>query len=294
MANPSPLRYPGGKYKISRLVQLLIEKSGDDHDVYIEPFAGGAGVAIDLLTRNIVSEIVINDSDRAIYSFWRAVVEENDAFLDMIATTPVTIKEWERQRTIYQEARKYSLEYGFATFFLNRVNHSGILSAGPIGGVKQDNEEYKLDVRFDKTTLAEKVEAIGRLKDKIHVYNRDALSFINRQLKTFEKRAFVYFDPPYYKKGKALYKNFFTDELHIKLCDVIVKSVSCPWIVSYDNVPKICEIYKGLPQRTFSLCYSLANNGYGSEIMFFKNKDLMPTDAELGSVDMLNAFSLSR
>ena len=294
MANPSPLRYPGGKYKISRLVELLIQRSGDNRDVYVEPFAGGAGVAIDLLNRNIVAEIVINDSDRAIYSFWKAVVEENDAFLDMIATTPVTIDEWKRQRTIYQEATKYTLEYGFATFFLNRVNHSGILSAGPIGGVGQDNDEYKLDVRFDKESLSRKIELIGRLRDRIHVYNRDVLSFINRQLKAFEKRAFVYFDPPYYKKGKALYKNFFTDKLQLKLHDAILKLVHCPWIVSYDNVPEIRGIYKELPRRTFSLCYSLANNGYGKEIMFFKSKKMMPTDEELNLIGMLKAFSSDR
>ena len=106
MGNPSPLRYPGGKYKISKLIELLVNKSGDNCSVYVEPFAGGAGIAIDLLLRDVVSEIVINDSDPAIYSFWKAVVQENDAFIDMLHSTPVTLDEWKKQREIYPTGKK--------------------------------------------------------------------------------------------------------------------------------------------------------------------------------------------
>ena len=116
MGNPSPLRYPGGKYKISKLIALLLSKAGDNCSTYIEPFAGGAGIAIDLLLRDVVAQIVINDSDPAIASFWKAVVQETDAFIDKIDSTPVTIEEWRNQREIYLTAKKYSLDYGFDSY----------------------------------------------------------------------------------------------------------------------------------------------------------------------------------
>ena len=286
--NPSPLRYPGGKYKISKLIGLLIKKLGHECDTYVEPFAGGAGVALDLLLNGIVERIVINDSDRAIYSIWRAMTESNEEFLDKLTSIPVTIDEWQRQREIYFNSKKYSLEYGFAAFFLNRTNHSGILASGPIGGQKQ--EDWKLDVRFNKEDLTNKIMAIGELKKQIKVVGRDVKSFIGNQLKRIGDNAFVYFDPPYYRKGKVLYKNVFTDKLHRELHDAIINNVTAPWVVSYDDVPEIRFIYTGLPVKSFSLSYSLANNGKGREVMFFKSDSLVPTKEEISSLGMSRIF----
>lgn len=289
MPNPSPLRYPGGKYKICSLIELLLSKAGDDCCVYAEPFAGGAGIALNLLLRNVVSEIVINDCDSAVYSFWRAVVCDTDEFLDMLYRTPVTIREWQRQKEVYLAARRYSVDYGFATFFLNRTNRSGILSSGPIGGVAQN--DWTLDARYNKDNLADKIATIGRLRRRIHVFNRDVLTLISSQLKRYGERVFTYFDPPYYCKGKELYQNYFDDKKHKALCAKIKAEVRCPWIVSYDDVPQIRGIYQGFPMRSFSLNYSLANNGSGREIMFFGRKALVPTQSEIQRIGMSENFN---
>lgn len=291
MSNPSPLRYPGGKYKISRLIELLISKAGDECATYIEPFAGGAGVALDLLNRNVVSEIVINDLDRAVASFWKAAVNESDAFINKIYSTPVTIEEWRRQREIYFSAKRYSIEYGFATFFLNRTNHSGILTSGPIGGQKQ--EDWKLDVRYNKDDLIGKIEFLRQNRKRIKVFNRDVICLIANQIKRYGRRAFVYFDPPYYQRGSELYQNFFTGKLHKRLCESIRENVKSPWVVSYDDVLEIQQIYKGIPSRSFSLNYSLANNGSGKEIMFF-SPGLMPTNEEICRIGMGPMFGIEK
>ncbi len=288
-ANPSPLRYPGGKYKISKLVALLIGKLDIPCRTYVEPFAGGAGVALDLLFSGYVERIVINDSDKAIYSIWRAITTENAQFLDKMMATNVTLEEWQRQREIYYgDNKRYSLDFAFSAFFLNRTNHSGILSAGPIGG--QEQNDWKLDVRFVKDKLARQIIRIGERKNDIKVCNRDVMTFIRNNLQRMEQDAFVYFDPPYYKKGRKLYKNFFTPELHRALHDLIRTDVLQDWIVSYDDVAEIRDIYDDYPSRTFSLDYSLANNGKGREIMYFKTREMMPTSEELASVGMLKAF----
>ena len=287
--NPSPLRYPGGKFKIHRLISLLISKVNGGCDTYIEPFAGGAGVALELVLSGIVERIVINDSAQAISSIWKAMTRENAAFLDKMWNTDITLEEWHRQRKIYLcSKKKYSLDYGFAAFFLNRTNHSGILLSGPIGG--QEQEGWKLDVRFNKEILAERIKAIGELKDQIKVYNRDVFSFVRNQLPKYDERTFIYLDPPYFKRGEDLYKNFFNERKHRELKECIVNDINIPWVVSYDDVPEIREIYDGIPSREFSLNYSLANNGSGREIMFFSD-GLKPTMKELRSIGMEAMFA---
>ena len=115
-------------------------------------------------------------------------------------------------------------------------------------------------------------------------------SFVRNQLSRFEDNAFVYFDPPYYRRGQVLYKNFFNQKKHEELKEEIINDISIPWIVSYDNVPEIRKIYRGVPSREFSLNYSLANNGSGREIMFFSD-GLKPTMRELRSIGMEAMFA---
>lgn len=282
--NPSPLRYPGGKFKISRLIECLIEKSGIVAPVYIEPFAGGAGVALDLLFRGKVSSIVINDSDRAIYSVWRAILTETDAFLEKVVNADLSIEEWMKQQKIYLSSSHYSLDFAFATFFLNRTNHSGILTSGPIGGQKQ--EKWTLGVRYNKERLEKQIQEIGKHKKEIRLYGFDIFTFLKRMMSTTGENGFIYFDPPYYRKGKRLYKNYFTPQVHSKLCSLISNGIPQSWIVTYDNVPEIVNLYEKFPSLPFSLGYSLANNGRGKEIMFFKNEKLIPTLPELERVHL--------
>ena len=286
----SPLRYPGGKQKLHPLVRLIIRKSGINGCTYVEPFAGGAGVALALLFEGTVDSIVINDFDRAIASFWKAVLAEPDRFADKILSVPLTVDEWRRQREIYETSTRHSFEYGFSAFFLNRTNHSGILKSGPIGGFGQDNRNYNMAARFNRNNLVIKIHAIKDRRQDIRCYNQDVRSFLRNQVPKFGGTAFIYFDPPYYNNGRRLYKNFFRDENHRLLADDIRAIVQVPWIVSYDNVPQIREIYRGLTARTFSLSYSLANNGTGQEVMFFRDVCLCPTDEELqaANVEMPN------
>lgn len=286
--NPSPLRYPGGKFKLSKLIELLVRKSDAHCECYIEPFAGGAGVALQLLLSGVVQRIVINDSDRAIASVWKAAMKETDAFVDRINQVELSLAEWNRQREIFFRSTKYSFDYGFAAFYLNRTNHSGILSAGPIGGRVQRG--LTLEARFNRAGLADRIQTIGEHRDCIKVYNQDVFSFIRNQLPLQGRNTFVYFDPPYYRRGKVLYQNFFTRARHEALRDAILNIAQCPWIVTYDDVPEIRDIYHDVPCRAFNLNYSLANNGAGREVMFFSNPRQMPTEEDLAPIRMDRNF----
>lgn len=280
LKNYSPLRYPGGKSKLAPFVSLVIKKSNLPNPVYIEPFAGGAGTALELLFDGTVSEIVINDYDKAIYSMWRAILTNTRKFIKMIEDTPINDDEWRKQKDIYNtQNKKYSLELGFAAFYLNRTNRSGILSAGPIGGHDQTGN-YLIDARFNKNDLITRIKKIAKYRHKIHIYNYDVRTFINVYAQKYIANAFIYFDPPYYHKGKQLYKNFFEHKDHEQIRDLIV-NLNCPWIVTYDDVEEIRTIYDSYVGYNFDLIYGLANTGLNSEIMFFSDPSLVPKNDEL-------------
>lgn len=277
----SPLRYPGGKGKLAPFMKVLIEKTNHKGGTYIEPFAGGAGIALDLLENDVVSQIVINDLDKGIYSFWRAILSETDRFVEAIQKTPVTIEEWRRQREIllYSD-NKYSFELGFATFYLNRTNRSGIINGGIIGGIKQTGN-WKMDARFNKENLIDRISQIAEKKECIHLYNKDVSSLIKNYLPKYEKNAFVYFDPPYFRKGKQLYLNFFDSKDHVRIERMIRESVNCDWVITYDDVPEIADIYVGYELRRLDLYYSVAQKRLASEIIIFSNGDMIPDEKSL-------------
>ena len=279
--NYSPLRYPGGKSKIAPLIRLIIEKNGDPDITYIEPFAGGAGVALSLLIEGAVDQIVINDYDKAIYSFWRALKEAPQELIDLIEHTPLTIDEWKHQKEIYcTQNKRYSVELGFAAFYLNRTNRSGILSAGPIGGYNQTGN-YGMDARFNRDALIGRIQEIVKYKSQIVVHNKEIRSFISGVIPKYQANAFVYFDPPYYENGQRLYKNFFSPTDHADIAHSIINGVNCPWVITYDDVPELRGIYSDFVQRRYNLNYSAANKGKGSEIIIFKNSDLLPPSDEV-------------
>lgn len=271
----SPLRYPGGKAKVLDYIIELIKQNNCLGSEYVEPYASGAGVALGLLIGGYVSKIHINDFDLGIYSFWKSILDDTDLFIEKIEKNAITIEEWEKQKNIYNNLENFTqLEQGFATFFLNRCNRSGIITAGCIGG-KHQNGNYELDARFNKINLIERIKLIASFRDSIHLYNCDTLSLLKEQQDNF-KQMVLYLDPPYYVKGFSLYRNFYKHQDHLDIANELRK-LNGNWVVSYDNVPQIIDIYSGVKKREFSINYSAGETKRGSEIMFFSNNLLIPT-----------------
>lgn len=273
----SPLRYPGGKGKVTDFLKSVIEENDllDGH--YIEPFAGGASVALNLLFDEYVKKISINDIDKSIYSFWHSVLYDTDRLCNLILDTNVNIDEWRKQKDIQKNKNRYSLlNLGFSTFFLNRTNRSGIIKAGAIGGIKQEGS-WKIDARFNKEELIVRINKIAKYSGRINLYNLDTIDL----LKSFKRKkldnAIFYFDPPYYVKGKDLYTNFYKHDDHVLISNEISK-LKAKWIVSYDNVPHVQNIYKAYRQVNYDLNYSAFEHRVGSEIMIFSNDLVIPED----------------
>ena len=244
----SPLRYPGGKTALAQFLARTIELNHLSGCAYYEPFAGGAGAALRLLHDDIVSEIHLNDLDHRVTAFWTAALDETERFAEAIRSVPVTIEECKKQREICQSAdRGEEFELGFATFYLNRCNRSGIiLGAAPIGGYAQTGK-WGIDSRFYRETLANRILAIGNKREQIYVTNMDACAFLSKKLPKMREQdaAFVYLDPPYYSNGNRLYMNAYKSQDHEDLAQYIKKRDQFGWIMSYDDTDSIRELYQG-------------------------------------------------
>jgi DNA adenine methylase len=276
----SPLRYPGGKAKVADYFKKVFKDNYLYDGTYVEPYAGGGSVALSLLFNEYASRIIINDIDRSIYAFWHSVLFETEKLCKLIHDTPVTVAIWELQKQIQIDKLKHDLlTTGFSTFYLNRTNRSGILNAGIIGG-KNQLSRWKIDARFNKKDLLNRIQRIARYKDKIDIYNIDAVELLINLRCNLPKKTLFYFDPPYYLKGKDLYFNYYKDEDHKKIANEIFKINNQKWIVTYDDVNQIRNLYTNYRSKTFKLSYSAGNlNKIGQEIMIFSDNLYAPEDS---------------
>ena len=283
MITKSPLRYPGGKANLAGFLRGLIGANVGAECTYFELYAGGAGAALDLLLGGDVRQIVLNDADIHIYYFWDSILHHTEDFLRLMWDTPVNMDSWHIQRAIYDEGQVDAenlsdnqnhspLEIGFATFFLNRTNRSGIITkAGPIGGANQTGK-YKMDCRFNKTNLEQKIQGIAARAGNIEIYNEDTLTFIQQNVaRLSEDHSFMYLDPPYYKNGSSLYLNAYDHQDHAELRDLMAGLRNLKWMISYDDVEEIHQLYDGFRTARHELSYFLQQKRKTNEFFVFSD-----------------------
>lgn len=271
----SPLRYPGGKLKVVGYLMHLMEENNLQGGTYIEPYAGGASVALRLLYGQYAKRIKINDKDRSIYAFWYSVLNDTEALCRRVTNTPVTMEVWNEQREVQRHKVDADLlDLGFSTFFLNRTNRSGILNGGVIGGKSQVGT-YKIDARYNKRELIERIERVARYADKIDLTGMDAVDLLKRYKRTPAAKTLCYLDPPYYVKGKDLYLNYYDNDDHRTIAETI-KKYKGEWIVSYDAVDFIKKLYEGYRQIEYCLSYSAGPSSKGRELMVYSNGLVLP------------------
>ena len=263
----TPLRYPGGKSALADFVWHTIELNGFTEIPYCEPFAGGAGVAMNLLLQGKVKSVILNDLDTGIYSIWYAIFNDTEWLIEAISNADVTLVVREQQKKVYNELKDsygYSRDLAFATFFLNRVNYSGILTGGPIGGLEQKGK-YKLDCRFNKQSLIDKIKEIAKYRDNVQLFHMDAIELLKNQ-----SNIFVFADPPYWQAGDMLYE---ASVEHSKLAKVLCESKDIHWIATYDNNINVANVYEeyGAHSKLFELQYSASRKRKELECMFYQD-----------------------
>ncbi|ASP30425.1 DNA methyltransferase [Qipengyuania flava] len=263
----SPLRYPGGKSSLYELVSNLLRLNALQRGHYAEPYAGGASLALSLLFNGQVSDIHLNDVDRGIWSFWKSVLEETDDLCELIENTEISVEEWHRQKAIYRSVGPVeTLALGFATFFLNRTNRSGIIGTGGIIGGLQQTGNYKIDCRFNKSELIRRIRRIRKYRSRIHLSQEDALVFLSNMDRSLPRKSFIALDPPYYQKGASLYTSFYGADDHAEVARAIL-SIDRPWVLTYDDAHEVRQLYRCRRQYLFDIRYSVQTKRTGTELL---------------------------
>lgn len=286
----SPLRYPGGKAILAEFLAAVIAENGLQDGTYMEPYAGGAGAALSLLYGEHVERVVLNDADPCVYAFWHAVLHRKNDFVRRLRAVPLSIDEWRRQREIYVNQHRHSrIKVAFAAFYLNRCNRSGIMvNGGPIGGYEQDGK-WKLDARFNREGLVDRIEKIHTYRDRIEVRNLDAIDFLKSSVTAQASKSLVYLDPPYYMKGRELYLNHYLPADHAVLARFITKQQAFRWLMTYDDVPQIRELYAECECSSFQIDYSAHSRKKGRELLI-RDRELILPDG-IVSFDPVSAAS---
>lgn len=281
----TPLRYPGGKQRLTPFIAEILEHNKAIGWNYAEPYAGGAGVAIELLLDRKVGHIYLNDSSRHIYAFWKSILTDPDAFCRRISRASLTLDAWRAHREVVRRPTQHDIgELGFSTFFLNRCNRSGVLTAGVIGGVAQQGQ-WRIDARFPRNELIKRIETIAARRKQITVSNLDAEEFMNQRVNLLPRTTLVYCDPPYFERAERLYLNVYEPADHARLAKFIQKKLRRSWVVSYDNHPTIAALYRGRRQFRYSIQYSAIRTYEGSELFIFSDGLNIPPTSSLSYID---------
>ena len=270
MPHLSPLRYPGGKSLLAGFVADVLAPLSDVQH-YMEPFAGGAGVALHLLHEGLVSSVTIGDSDPAVAAFWRCAVHHGDELIARVYGCQVDIETWHAQyQTLTNPDSTDDLDLGFATFFLNRTNRSGILRARPIGGLQQGGQ-WRLDCRFNKDDLVSRLRQIAEYKNQINLFEGDAADLLELVDEAHKHRTFVYVDPPYLTRSSGLYLDEMSFDGHKQIARLLRERFPY-WMASYDIDDRVqSELYPRSPVLTFALRHCASRNHVGTEQIAFSD-----------------------
>ena len=111
-------------------------------------------------------------------------------------------------------------------------------------------------------------------QSRIEITRQDALVFIADRLERAE--TLTYLDPPYYVKGSKLYRNAYRHDDHAAVMNAVSDHRESKWVVSYDAVPQIIDLYTDFEPIFYSLSYSAGKVGSGREVIYLSDTLSLP------------------
>lgn len=271
----SPLRYPGGKVRMTPfLVDLFWSQWTDmDVEVWLEPFAGGAGAALKALEDDQVPEAWVVERNPALAAFWRVVSEDGERLAQRVEMTVPTLRDFDRAREVVTEVMGTDRpvtedveDVAFSAFVLNRCSRSGIVSGsvGPIGGKRQEGR-HKVADRWNGPALAQRLRRVHALGSRLKVHEGDGISYVEDLPGSgIGDEVFVFLDPPYVEQGNALYAKGFDSGQHERLAAALHR-LSSPWIMTYDAHPEVLRLYPDHQVMEYEIAHTANRQGIGTE-----------------------------
>jgi len=245
----SILRYPGGKRKSILTFTEYLFSNNSNIDILVEPFAGSASFSIALLEHGLVKNIALSDLDELVASMWKVIFSDDAQKLaNKIRKAKIDVDTWKK---IKSSSPSKLIDKAFKCIYLNRTSFSGILrqEAGPMGGHQQTGL-YKIDCRFNKARIADRICELSKLQDKVLFIEAQCYKSTILQMNEIANKSnvnlniFWYFDPPYYYKANKLYRHFFNHNDHVELQNILLEnSFKWQWLLSYDDAQEITDLY---------------------------------------------------
>jgi len=270
MRYQSPLRYPGAKAGIGKLINQIVESAAGTlgrTSLFVEPFAGGAATGLRLAGLGTADRILLADADPLVATFWTVVAEDTSWLVDRMWDEPITLERWDYWRR-WSPSRQDDRELAVKCLFLNRTTFSGILHgrAGPIGGRAQTSA-YRLDCRFNRAALQKRLEYVGdlyRANRLLDVWCKDWEATLADVAEWYPQllpdRVIAYLDPPYLEKSANLYGLSFDPtggyarapesanharwqhaREHVRLAEYLRRKARYRWILSYDYHDRLLQ-----------------------------------------------------
>lgn len=280
----SPLRYPGGKRRLAPYVAAALVENDLRPGLFVEPYAGGASVALELLHFDLVDRVVLGDRDRLITAFWQTVVNDVNWLCKQVEQIELDLATWEWMKQAHFRSRR---SLALACLYLNRTSFNGSLHprAGPIGGKAQAGD-YAIGCRFPRERLVKRLRACAEMSDRIEVTPaQDAMQTLRQTRERAHREdstVFFYLDPPFWAKSELLYRQSFTEPDHERLADAL-HWVTDPFLLSYDAAPEIAELYRGHRATTtadIELLYTGSARSAGHELVI-SNLRKLPAETRL-------------
>ena len=195
--NKSPLRYPGGKTRACKKLEIILKEhfNINDFNTLVSPFFGGGSFEFYIQNKYKLN-IIANDKFTPLYNFWNMSKTKKEPLCkELVTKLDLIDKEAfiRLRKKIMEEPN--TLKQSIMYFIINRCSFSGATLSGGFS-----SEASKK--RFTKSSI----DRINKLNlKKCEFCNLDFEEFINNNQ---DKKTLMFLDPPYYlEKASTLYGN---------------------------------------------------------------------------------------
>lgn len=259
--NVSPLRYPGGKTRASKIIDSAISQHFDmsRFDTVASPFFGGGSFEFYLQNKYDVA-LIVNDKFTPLYNFWKQVKSNKTILCEELRKIKSVSKErFAAFRGTIMGLNDDVLQQSVQYFVINRCSFSGSTLSGGF------SEESSIK-RFTPSSI-DRIESLDFTH--IEIYNKDFRDFIDGLPTTNTDKTLLFLDPPYYLESKSkLYGNngdMHENFDHKLLFDVLRTKKN--WVVTYNNCEYIRTLYKDYIILDVNWSYGMNTSKESSEII---------------------------